>query len=56
MLVVSGPGDGTASGIGGYFRVRFPNDFPPDMRYDFDWQELQKEPDPFQNFDYSSIP
>ncbi len=47
--------DGMESGIGGYFRVRFPADLPADLRYDFDWRELKNEPDPFQTIDYSSI-
>lgn len=55
VITMEGRGDGMESGIGGYFRVRFPN-FPPDMRYDFDWKSLQGDADPFQTFDYSAIP
>ena len=47
--------DGMQSAIGGYFRIRFPNDWPVDQQYDFDWQVLAKESDPFQSFDYSAI-
>jgi hypothetical protein len=43
------------SGIGGYFRVRFPANWPMELRYDFDWQELKSEADPFQNIEYSKI-
>jgi hypothetical protein len=50
-----GPNDGMESGIGGYFRVKFPDDWPQDLRYDFKWQELKDEPDPFQTIDYSQI-
>ena len=41
------------SGIGGYFRVRFPSNWPIELRYDFDWQKLKSEQDPFQQIDYS---
>jgi hypothetical protein len=47
--------DGMESSIGGYFRIKFPDDWPTDERYDFDWQQLKHEPDPFQEFDYSRI-
>ncbi len=55
FITFEGRGDGMESGIGGYFRVRFPN-FPPAMRYDFEWQCLKGEVDPFQEFDYSTVP
>ena len=47
--------DDMARGIGGYFRVKFPDDFPEELRYDFDWKQLKDEVDPFQTFDYSKI-
>ena len=55
LLAVEGPDDGMESGIGGYFRVRFPQAFPPELRYDFDWQQLKSHADPFQTIDYSTI-
>lgn len=55
-LVVEGPpNDGMESAIGDYFRVKFPNDWPEEMRYDFDWQELKKENDPFDEIDFSAV-
>jgi hypothetical protein len=54
-LVVSEPGDGMESSIGGYFRIRYPADWPMDQRYDFNWQKVQLEPDPFQEFDYTKV-
>jgi hypothetical protein len=54
-LVVEGASDGMESGIGGYFRVRFPANWPHDLRYDFDWQKLKSEQDPFRTIDYSKI-
>ena len=55
FLSVEGRGDGMESGIGGYFRVRFPKNWPPEMRYSFDWQKLKDEPDPFASNDYRKI-
>ena len=55
LLAVEGSGDGMESGIGGYFRVRFPTNFPTALRYEFDWQQLKNDPDPFQTIDYSTI-
>jgi hypothetical protein len=57
LLAVSGSNDndGMESGIGNYFRVKFPDDWPQELRYEFDWQKLKNEPDPFQNIDYSKI-
>lgn len=43
------------SGIGNYFRVEFPTDWPMEWRYDFNWEELENEAEPFQKFDYASI-
>lgn len=50
-----GPTDGTESAIGSYFRIMFPTDWPNAQRYDFDWQELKQETDPFISFDYSKV-
>jgi len=55
FLALQGPGDGMESGIGGYFRVRFPVNWPSELRYDFDWETLKSEPDPFRTIDYSTI-
>jgi hypothetical protein len=41
--------DGTESAIGGYFRIKFPNDWSPAERYDFDWKSMEDDPDPFSN-------
>ncbi len=55
-LTTEGPNDGTELGIGGYFLVKFPYDWPTSDRYDFDWHELKADLDPFQKFDYSKVP
>jgi len=44
--------DEMKSAIGGYFRVRFPEDWPSGERYAFDWNEIKGEDDPFDEFDY----
>jgi hypothetical protein len=55
LLALEGPNDGMESGIGGYFRVKFPDDWPLELRYEFDWQKLRNETDPFQIIDYSKV-
>lgn len=42
------PDEGFETAIGGYFHVKFPNDWPADDRYSFDWETLRTEPNPFQ--------
>ena len=51
-LSVGGPGDGMESAIGGYFRISFPDEWPQIMRYEFDWQQLRNEEDPFDCYQY----
>jgi hypothetical protein len=55
LFALEGSCDGMESSIGGYFRIRYPSDWPPDHQYDFDWQMLEKEADPFEEFDYTTI-
>jgi hypothetical protein len=55
VIVAEGHRDGMECGIGGYFRIRFPDNCPMGLRYEFDWQRLKDEPDPFQTIDYSQI-
>jgi hypothetical protein len=47
--------DGMRRGIGEYFLVKFPDDWPDEMKYEFDWQTLKDESDPFQTIDYNQI-
>lgn len=56
LLALSGPRDGMESAIGEYSRIKFPDDWPISERYDFDWQVLKNDSDPFQEFDYSKVP
>lgn len=45
--------DEMESAIGNFFRVKFPLDWPEEECYDFDWKELAKVANPFEQFDYS---
>lgn len=54
LQVNSGYNDGYDAAIGGYFRVVVPHFIPDGDRYDFDWQTLSKDSDPFQKFDYDA--
>lgn len=55
LISIGGRHDGMETGIGTYFRVKFPDDWPFEMRYAFDWQLLKDESDPFQTIDYSKV-
>lgn len=55
LMSWGGANDGMESGIGGYFRVQFPNDWPDELKYDFNWSSIKDDPDPFQTIDYNSI-
>jgi len=55
LIALDWPADGMKSGIGSFFRVRFPQNWSMALRYDFDWQNLRGEEDPFQNVDYENI-
>ena len=56
FLTMAGGNDvGMAFGIGGYFQVKFPDDLLDEEFYDFDWEVIKQEPDPFQSFDYRTI-
>ncbi len=48
-LVSGDPGEGIDVAIGEYFLVKFPDDWPVADRYEFDWEQLKNEPDPFQS-------
>jgi hypothetical protein len=52
LLALSGPDDGLETAIGGYFQVKFPTDWPANERYDFDWQKLESQADPFKNLTF----
>jgi hypothetical protein len=41
-------GDGFGTAVGKYFRVKYPDDWPEGERYDFRWEQLGNDQDPFQ--------
>lgn len=47
-----GPPAGYDNAIGGYFLVKFPDNLPAADRYDFDWDTLKTQADPFDNFPF----
>lgn len=47
-----GPEDGMEAAIGGMFRVKFPDDWPIEDRYQFSWQALEAEADPFRKLQF----
>lgn len=53
LSVGGGPNDGMESAIGNYLRIRFPSDWNISEIYDFDWQRLESESDPFQTLNYT---
>ena len=52
FLALRGSRDGLEDAIGGYFRVKFPVNWPTADRYDFTWPSIESDPDPFQNYPY----
>jgi hypothetical protein len=52
LLGDDGVGDGYEHAIGDYFRVAYPDDWPAEERYDFDWQTLKNDDNPFQQHDF----
>jgi hypothetical protein len=50
MFFLEGSEDGMEHAIGDYFRVKFPDDWPPEECYDFDWVKRRKERNRFQNY------
>jgi hypothetical protein len=47
-----GPPAGYDNAIGGYFLVKFPDNWPTVDRYDFDWDGIKSDADPFANFPF----
>ena len=55
LLASEGPRDGMEAGIGDYLRVKFPDDWPASDRYDFEWDAVRGDPNPFQQYDYTRV-
>lgn len=53
ILSAGGKGDGMESSIGGYFRVKYPNDWTDDEKYDFNFTILKEtDPNPIEKYNY----
>jgi hypothetical protein len=52
-VAAGGTNDGMESGIGDFFRVQFPNDWPDELKYNFNWSSMKNDSDPFENYDYN---
>lgn len=53
-----GPQDGMETAIGNYFRIKFPDNWSNEERYDFDsskWDAMANHDDPFQKIDFSTF-
>jgi hypothetical protein len=46
------PGDGFDTAVGKYFRVKYPDDWPINERYDFKWEKIKSDPDSFQSLTF----
>lgn len=54
-FLVADDADEFEGGIGGYLRVKFPDNLPANDRYDFNWATLESDADPFEKINYDSI-
>jgi hypothetical protein len=45
-------GDGFETAVGKYFRVKYPDDWPINERYDFKWEDIKSDRDPFQSLTF----
>ncbi len=45
----------TEPAIGGFFHIKFPNDWSEEEKYDFNWADLKQQTDRFQKIDYDKI-
>ncbi len=51
----SGTNDGMESSIGDFFRIKYPTDWEEKEKYDFRWQEIKNDPNPFNLINYDKI-
>lgn len=54
-IALEGSHDDMESVIGEYFRVKFPNDWSDDEKYDFTYQEINASDFTIEKYDYNSI-
>jgi hypothetical protein len=44
--------DGFETAVGKYLRIKYPDDWPDNERYDFEWEKIASDPDPFQSLQF----
>ncbi|MEQ5840106.1 hypothetical protein N0A02_11790 [Paraburkholderia acidicola] len=47
--------DGMDPSIGASLRIKFPDDWPAEERYEFNWPNIRNLDDPFVNFNYTAL-
>ena len=52
LLLEEERSDGFEAAIGEYFRISYPTDWAPEMRYAFDWQVLKISEKPFASIEF----
>ena len=55
FLVIGDSADGMNSAIGNYFRIRFPDDWPEEEKYDFTYEDINKPEFKIEKFNYKNI-
>lgn len=54
FLSIGGINDGMETATGGYFRVKYPNNWSENERYEFNWQQLRNKNNPISKYDYNN--
>jgi hypothetical protein len=52
FVASTGPNDGMDDSIADYFRIKYPANWTVHELYDFDWQAIQSQLDPFADYTY----
>jgi len=55
LLALEGSSDGMESAIGDYFRVKFPDDWLDEEKYDFTYEDIDKPDFTIEKFDYKNL-
>lgn len=52
LCIGGGPSDGMESSIGGYFRIKYPDNWVENEKYDFNWNDIKDDTNPIDNYKY----
>jgi hypothetical protein len=44
--------DGFHTAVGKYFRIKYPADWPENERYEFKWEQIRNDPEPFKSLPF----